>query len=915
MRALSVVLLLLVGGGGVWYATRDDDTPIRSQSERRGADDAPSERAQPSPQKPPAPKPDHTVAGTVVGDAPLGGVRISFEGGHSGETGEDGSYAFMVPPPSKTLIIHVEGKAQRSEQQPIKLAPASNVVLRAIAPSGEPVASAKIRIHHLISRPRLGPRKLPRVIENTTTDVEGHVERRLALGEYRIRAVADGFARVMKDFKLGDQPEEVELRFVAERQLKVLVRDTQAKEPVEGATVYPTQRYRDYGTPPVVTDAHGEALVCGLNPGDPVQVLVVPPGVERPRQGPGRYKHFKVPGDRDEMVVEIELPRTITWEVRDGDIPVPADGTTIAVKAETGSAATGLPGEGVMQEGRLVLRNCPVGYFHAIAHGPSGTGARLSCMADSTEGAPIQFKRLCNIDYVIRKPDGSPAPRTKIAIFNQGNNQLAEATTDAQGKARMEALSGQLAEIKLVGASSWQAIATLGTVDLRQGDIKVEFTLPARRAVELQGTIEGRPGLPEGYRFELGWFKPERPQADTKTGLYKAFVTLPHSMQAGGEITMSLYAPGYRTAVGQVVIPEGDGPLRHTFDLRPGLELRVREVGKRPLDLQLELQRDRGDHWQTIDSSGMLPRRQRRETEDGWAFVGLDAGRYRMRVLRHRLVLGAAEAGADPIVLDYNLLAHVRGRVELPEGFDYDDVRVGWDGTALRPHRETGEFDVMTVTGRAATLSATHPLLAPDAGMGSVTVHGGRDGVVLKLVRGPTLRFRIPEYFEQRPGERNGRTGVRVRLYADGKEIFSRVAKLSGQEWLVGGFAPGTYRAWIDVPHSVPVTRAGIVLKTGDNDLGELPMEKGATLRIRVLVNEPFVAPPIAAWAIRRAAPAFTRGRNSRGGNEVVVTGLVPGTYEIVAGPVLSMTGAGGNRIHKTIEIAADGADLTLDLR
>lgn len=115
------------------------------------------------------------------------------------------------------------------------------------------------------------------------------------------------------------------------------------------------------------------------------------------------------------------------------------------------------------------------------------------------------------------------------------------------------------------------------------------------------------------------------------------------------------------------------------------------------------------------------------------------------------------------------------------------------------------------------------------------------------------------------------------------------------------------------MPESVPVVRRGVKLD-GDADLGDLPMEPGSTLRIRVLVREPFAAPRIHVWAQRLDEPRYYRGVNSDGEEVVLVPGLLAGRYRVTGGATMAF--GSGRMLNEEIEVdGATDAERALDLR
>lgn len=334
------------------------------------------------------------------------------------------------------------------------------------------------------------------------------------------------------------------------------------------------------------------------------------------------------------------------------------------------------------------------------------------------------------------------------------------------------------------------------------------------------------------------------------------------------------------------------------------------------------------------DGPNMFPRAARKPAPDGWVFIGLEPGSYRMRA--GGVVFGPVTIGANggpDLLIDYGKIAAIAGRIEAPEGVPYHEVSLLLEveglepdtlnpmwGQPRRPNKD-GTFRVLIPGDRKAKLSIRHRTLAPDPKRGSIETVTGVEGVVLALVPGPSLRLRIPQYFEKyrerfEKYPQWQRPFVEVRLYRGepaGNPEFQVFAQAEDREWKGGGFVPGTYTLWIDVPESVPVVRRGVKLD-GDADLGELPMDTGSTLKIRVLVNEPLAAPRINVWANRIGEPRYYRGLNSNGEEVVLLTGLAVGRYRVLGGVTMQM----GTQRMLNEEIEVDGAtdvERTLDLR
>jgi hypothetical protein len=722
----------------------------------------------------------------------------------------------------------------------------------------------------------------------------------------------------------------VRVQLAPERQLKVLVRSKADGTWVKGARLRLYDRWQEYGTPAAFTDEMGSAVLRGLNRADKLMLDVVGPG-EAPQaeeSGPSARRRHPVPADVDEMLVEIDPPRSISWLVEPGDISPPPDGTVIPLRKAAGTMVTP-PKEGVMRGGRLCTEGWPPMAAIGEALGPEGTVARLFCTLSMDEGTPTKFLRVCNITVVLHEPDGAPAPGLTVGIYNQGNNVMANATTDEDGLAKLGMLQGELAEIYVLGASEYERREQIGTVDLRKGDLRIEHTLVGRRRFEIRVLVDGKPILPEGQQVGIGSAM-EEVAFDEEQGLVTGLVPV---RADAPKVHAWCSAPGYLRETASIDVREGDEPIRHTFTLRPGADLRVREIGKPPDRFDVVLEKQESEGWQARDARTMFPRAARKPADGGWTYTGLEPGTYRMR--GDSVVFGPATVteGGGEIVLDYSRIAAIAGRVEVPEGvppheaslllevdgIEPETLNPTW-GQPRRPGKD-GTFRVVIPGDRKARLSVRHGRLAPDPKRGSIETVGGMEGVVLALVPGPSVRFRIPQYFAKYAGlfekyPEWQRPHVEVRLYRDepvGRPEFTVTALAEDREWKGGGFAPGTYTLWLDVPESVPVVRRGVKLEE-DRDLGDIPMDPGSTVRIRVLVKEPLAVPRIHVWANRVGEPRYYRGVNSNGEEVVLVPGLQAGRYRVTGGVTMAM---GSTRMLNE-EIEVDGVtdvERTFDLR
>jgi hypothetical protein len=227
--------------------------------------------------------------------------------------------------------------------------------------------------------------------------------------------------------------------------------------------------------------------------------------------------------------------------------------------------------------------------------------------------------------------------------------------------------------------------------------------------------------------------------------------------------------------------------------------------------------------------------------------------------------------------------------------------------------RPDGRFKILVPGDRPVTVRAWHPILVAGP-RGSKVISSPVEDILLELVLETSARFIV----EPAP-KPTLHSEIRVLLYeglAEGPPVSEHVA-LIGEDGSIrfGGFKPGSWTLWIDVPDYAPLTLRDVALGAGQTDLGLAPLSRGSSVRVTVLTGPNVSVPRIGVFAFHQDAPQYTRGMNSRGGApEAVLHGLGPGRFKVRFSTIM---GGGGNR-NREETIVVDGkndAQLTLDLR
>lgn len=883
----------------------------------------------------------------VLSDA-RGAYRVPL-GVPSGAPGSGGVHASTSDGRAGTAQFWVgaEPVTGPTELPVIVLGPARDLEVR-VERDGAPVAGARVVLD-------AEARFLAGRLADALTGADGAVRLlALPLGAYRLAAGAPGHGRGVTQVRLTSEgPARAVVPLTAPRTVTVRVLEQEGGTPIAGATVSLTERVptgdnsvRIAPLEPLEaiapTDADGRTTLRGLAVGDQGALAATAPGFpELLQAGWGGGPDTALKPEDVERTLTLRRLKRITWPVKDGQAPVPADGTALTLEPQTGAIPSTRPSSARMEGGRIVADGFSHGYIHAVAVAPDGSFATLFAKADESEGLETSFLPARRIDVRVLRADGSPAKGYHVWARNQGNNPLPDrAVTDAEGRATLKPRYAHLVEV-FVGPRHDAFGGTLaGSVDLARSSGALELRLPPQRELRLSVTLDGRPGLPGQFSVGFGMAPLTVESEDPEQGLLVLRLPLP-TAQGPQKPTLWVQASGFAPATVPLEVSEGDGPIQASvaLELACVLEVAVRAPADGQSGLRLEAWSEGTQGWAYAtgggpDGSGTS------EPMPGGKRVRYDA----LKPGRYRVVDGGTGEASDPVdlraagatgaaALDLSRSGFVKGTLELPEGFDARQARVALEGvkatgpfgerTGIGHVWENGTFQIRVPGTRPVVILASHPLLVPDPVIGRLEATGPREGARLRLVRGATARFAWagPSTAAQRGpvGE-----GPRVLLFtgapsAEPQATFAPVLKDGA--WRFAGFDPGTYTLWIDLREGVPTLLEDVALGAGETDLGTLSLSAGSTIRLKVAVREGGTVPRLSLWAQTQGPPAYTRSVTTQGGEtEVVLRGLGPGRFRVGGAPVMvafSTPSQGpAQKIDTTVEL--DGTNeilLELDLR
>ena len=138
---------------------------------------------------------------------------------------------------------------------------------------------------------------------------------------------------------------------------------------------------------------------------------------------------------------------------------------------------------------------------------------------------------------------------------------------------------------------------------------------------------------------------------------------------------------------------------------------------------------------------------------------------------------------------------------------------------------------------------------------------------------------------------------------------------LEGERLRFGGFKPGVWTVWIDLPSEghaavAPAVMRDATLGEGRTDLGTLRFESGSRVLLRVRVNEGRPAIPVRATATRLDGPPYDR---SNRGSPDAIGGLGPGRFRI---RMQADVGSSSPSVEEDREVDGEhDIEVTLDLR
>lgn len=749
-------------------------------------------------------------------------------------------------------------------------------------------------------------------------------------GHWMLVAVAPGCARARTAVNLPRrQPEPVDMTLGEPHTLTVRVVDAADTAPVANATVevaeFVTLPQHSFHTAllsspsRLVADAAGVARIEGLAGNETLALSAHATGYPKAtgnqgrRGGPGEVR--VVPG-QTEVTIALHRAITVRWPLTDDGIGVPPHGSSVTLEPWTNTGRLVVPQKGTIEGRDLVVSGWGADGASGYAVFEGRAAARLHAGPRETTGHPTAFYPMRRVELALRHEDGTPASGWFLVVRDGGNNAVKPSVeTDAQGRAAMEGLYSGPASLVQVSASDRPEdfggyVLPLGSVDLAERDGRFDAVVPAERTFLVRLTVDGRaprrafPGRPTVDHV------PVRAEALDATEVAGRFRVTWRPKGRQTSVVVSAMATGFRAESKAVELATHAPQDEVVVDLMPTgtVRIRLKEPADRRHRIVLHRWDSTRDDFRVRAPDVTMPRQA---DPDGVVEIGdVTPGRYRAADAFSGVTSAPFDVAASdqPTVVDLDLSATgwVKGRVVVPEGTSLALVRVGEvdAGQVAVPDQDPlvaflgragvassmfnpmeGTFWVRVAGTRPVTLRPYHPTLAPHPTEGRRTVTGPAEGLELRLVAGPTARLRLatPAHVASHPGQPSLLT---VRLYPGPVEgpgrVLSGLLDAEHRHVEFGGYPPGSFTVWLDVPGVAPIIRSGVTLGPSDADLGEVAVAPGASLELRVTVKDGQSPPRYAVRATRLDEPAYTRSTDAAGAR-IVLGGLGAGRFHITA--------------------------------
>src|SRR6185369_12349314 len=156
-----------------------------------------------------------------------------------------------------------------------------------------------------------------------------------------------------------------------------------------------------------------------------------------------------------------------------------------------------LPATAQVERGELVVTDVSQCWHSVVAAAPDGSLAEFQFSSSRAERPTLRFKRPRTLELHLRYADGRVAADACVGIRGL-NNPPRPKRSDGQGRVVFDQMLARRVDVVAFRANTIEK--PLATVDLREGDARIDVVMPERFEAALAVTLDGRPGLPPAFR-------------------------------------------------------------------------------------------------------------------------------------------------------------------------------------------------------------------------------------------------------------------------------------------------------------------------------------------------------------------------------------------------------------------------------
>lgn len=805
-------------------------------------------------------------------------------------------------------LFDVDGPAEVDVGEP-PFAPASPLVVR-VTDHGRPAVDCRV---FLVAddppTPRFSERRTPDLpLERGATDASGaYTTPPLPPGAYVIRAVAGDRAAVMRVETPLPPDATPHLALAPAPGRRYLLRDVDGR-PLAGRAPRIGVLSADPPTwSPLATsgasDAEGRLDIAGLLPHE-TPTVDAGFAIERATAAP---VGAATPGAAAEADVVLPL-RGLRAPL---SAPGPAEGAALVATFSAGVDRAATAAAGTVRGGEAVFDAAP-------PEGAAVVGAddeRLALLFVRAAGPVVPLAFSSPRTARLRLVDAAGAPVAGVdvdaVVEFDGLSVVRAATTDAAGRAAWTGLPAAPTTLRARQTTGLgPARGRLAALDLTAGDAAADVALG--RAFDVLLRVARKDGAPPVRRpkaiVDGATTSPFR--YDAATGALTARVLL--APDAGPPLAL-VVAPGDGYWIGRLD-PAAVVEERLAVDARLTASTALRVVVTPPADGRFDLR---------LETEARLPGRRgplrapRRIDLRTFAFDDLPPERVRcvdvLSGARSPWIDEAERAARPEAAFDLGAAGDVRIDVRTPQDVDRGEAavrrRLDDDPAADTWHAvgADGTLALRVPGDRPVALLPRHPQFRPAHGCEEPVVRAAGGALTLVFVDGGMAEARLV------PGGFPAGATAQCLLFAAGTSRFveGRTVRLgAGGALRFGGYLAGRYDLRIDVAGRAPTTVFGLDLDDDDQDLGEIALPVGATLR--VLPRPPAgETPPLEVVAYALDEPSYRRDGVRDADGAFTISGLGAGRFRVLA---RTAEGAARPRLGQAVWTCDGAAAATLEV-